>query len=311
MFATQSRRVLRWTLWVSRHLCGRLQYCKRRSARRTVPRRRRRAVTPRRGTPIGSSGSSSGVFATACSAGSRCSTTSPRELYTAASKFTNDPASPPARVGLYLTPTPRRHSAQGHTSDRFFRELVWSLRQRRARHHPGRPGPSSCSPSPRCSSLRRGERAGLVEAWGLSARWPGHATVSERRKTMPKKPGRPVTNRIMNTIPATGEEIAAAICVAADGTIRQSLEQGQPSVRPSAASTATAFRPGPGRGNICVIVSSFRTFFRPANCHVAVQVLRAQLVERAHVGPLEHRRDSIPLVWACPRTYSPTLCRTA
>ena len=26
------------------------------------------------------------------------------------------------------TPTPRRHSAQGHTSDRFFRELVWSLR---------------------------------------------------------------------------------------------------------------------------------------------------------------------------------------
>ena len=26
------------------------------------------------------------------------------------------------------TPTPRRHSAQEHTSDRFFRELVWSLR---------------------------------------------------------------------------------------------------------------------------------------------------------------------------------------
>ena len=66
---------------------------------------------------------------------------------------------------------------------------------------------------------------------------------------MPKKPGRPVTNRIVNTIPATGEEIAAAICVAADGTIRQSLGQGQPlSVRPSAASTAAASRPGPGRG---------------------------------------------------------------
>ena len=38
-----------------------------------------------------------------------------------------------------------------------------------------------------------------------------------------------MTNRIANTIPATGEEIAKAICVAADGTIRQSLGQGQPS----------------------------------------------------------------------------------
>ena len=79
----------------------------------------------------------------------------------------------------------------------------------------------------------------------LSARWPGHATVSERRKTMPKKPGRPVTNRIVNTIPATGEEIAAAIC--RDATIRQSLGQGQPpSVRLSAASKASASRRGRG-----------------------------------------------------------------
>ena len=64
---------------------------------------------------------------------------------------------------------------------------------------------------------------------------------------MPKKPGRPVTNRIVNTIPATGEEIAAAICVAADGKIRQSLGQGQPpSGQPSAASTASASRRGRG-----------------------------------------------------------------
>ena len=64
---------------------------------------------------------------------------------------------------------------------------------------------------------------------------------------MPKKPGRPVTNRIVNTIPATGEEIAAAICVAADGTIRQSLGQGQPpSAPPSAASRASASRRGRG-----------------------------------------------------------------
>ncbi len=59
---------------------------------------------------------------------------------------------------------------------------------------------------------------------------------------MTKKPGRPVTNRIVNTIPATGEEIAAAIC--RDATIRQSLGQGQP----SAASRASASRPGRGRG---------------------------------------------------------------
>ena len=66
---------------------------------------------------------------------------------------------------------------------------------------------------------------------------------------MPKKPGRPMTNRIVNTIPATGEEIAKAICFAADGKIRQSLGQGQPpSVRPSSASTASASRPGRGRG---------------------------------------------------------------
>ena len=64
---------------------------------------------------------------------------------------------------------------------------------------------------------------------------------------MPKKPGRPVTNRIVNTIPATGEEIAAAIC--RDATIRQSLGQGQrPAVRPSGASRASASRPGRGRG---------------------------------------------------------------
>ena len=64
---------------------------------------------------------------------------------------------------------------------------------------------------------------------------------------MPKKPGRPMTNRIINTIPATGEEIAQAICVAADGKIRQSLGQGQrPSGQPSAASTASASRPARG-----------------------------------------------------------------
>ena len=65
---------------------------------------------------------------------------------------------------------------------------------------------------------------------------------------MMKKPGRPVTNRIVNTIPATGEEIAEAICFAADGKIRQSLGQGQPpSVRPSGASRASASRPGRGK----------------------------------------------------------------
>ena len=64
---------------------------------------------------------------------------------------------------------------------------------------------------------------------------------------MTKKPGRPVTNRIVNTIPATGEEIAEAICFAADGKIRQSLGQGQPpSGRPSAASKASPSRPGRG-----------------------------------------------------------------
>ena len=64
---------------------------------------------------------------------------------------------------------------------------------------------------------------------------------------MTKKPGRPVTNRIVNTIPATGEEIAAAIC--RDATIRQSLGQGQrPGGQPSAASRASASRPGRGRG---------------------------------------------------------------
>ena len=62
---------------------------------------------------------------------------------------------------------------------------------------------------------------------------------------MPKKPGRPTTNRIVNTIPATGEEIAEAICFAADGKIRQSLGQGpRPSVRPSAPFKASASRPG-------------------------------------------------------------------
>ena len=65
---------------------------------------------------------------------------------------------------------------------------------------------------------------------------------------MTKKPGRPVTNRIVNTIPAIGEAIAEAICFAADGKIRQSLGQGQrPAVRPSGASTASASRPGHGR----------------------------------------------------------------
>ena len=66
---------------------------------------------------------------------------------------------------------------------------------------------------------------------------------------MTKKPGRPVTNRIVNTIPATGEEIAEAICVAADGKIKQSLGQGQlPSGRRSVSSKASASRPGRGRG---------------------------------------------------------------
>ena len=66
---------------------------------------------------------------------------------------------------------------------------------------------------------------------------------------MPKKPGRPVTNRIINTIPATGEEIAEAICVAADGKIRQSLGPGQPpSGPPSVSSRASASRRGRGPG---------------------------------------------------------------
>ena len=65
---------------------------------------------------------------------------------------------------------------------------------------------------------------------------------------MTKKPGRPVTNRIVNTIPATGEEIAEAICVAADGKIKQSVGSGQrPEVQPSTASKVPASRPGRGR----------------------------------------------------------------
>ena len=65
---------------------------------------------------------------------------------------------------------------------------------------------------------------------------------------MTKKPGRPVTNRIINTIPATGEEIAEAICLAADGKIRQSVGQGQPpSGRRSGPSKASPSRPGRGR----------------------------------------------------------------
>ena len=64
---------------------------------------------------------------------------------------------------------------------------------------------------------------------------------------MTKKPGRPVTNRIINTIPATGEEIAEAIC--RDATIRQSVGQGlRPAGRPSGASKASASRPGRGPG---------------------------------------------------------------
>ena len=64
---------------------------------------------------------------------------------------------------------------------------------------------------------------------------------------MTKKPGRPMTNQIVNTIPATGEEIAAAIC--RDATIRQSVGQGQrPAVRPSGASKASPSRPGRGPG---------------------------------------------------------------
>ena len=71
--------------------------------------------------------------------------------------------------------------------------------------------------------------------------------VLKRREFTTKKPGRPMTNRIINTIPATGEEIAQAICVAADGKVRQSLGQGQrPSVRPSASSRASASRRGRG-----------------------------------------------------------------
>ena len=45
---------------------------------------------------------------------------------------------------------------------------------------------------------------------------------------MPKAPGRPVTNRIIHTIPASGEDIAAAICIAADGKVRQSLGAARP-----------------------------------------------------------------------------------
>ena len=65
---------------------------------------------------------------------------------------------------------------------------------------------------------------------------------------MTKKSGRPVT-RLIEPIPATPEDVAAAICCAADGKIRQSLGQGQrPSVRPSASSTTSASRPSRGRG---------------------------------------------------------------
>ena len=67
--------------------------------------------------------------------------------------------------------------------------------------------------------------------------------------TIERKPGRPVTNRIVNTIDAPGEKIAAAICVAADGKIRQSSGAARPpSGQQSAASRALAFRRGPERG---------------------------------------------------------------
>ena len=63
---------------------------------------------------------------------------------------------------------------------------------------------------------------------------------------MPKKPGRPMT-RLIEPIQATPEDVAAAICRAADGKIRQSLGQGQrPAVRPSAPSRASASRRGRG-----------------------------------------------------------------
>ena len=40
---------------------------------------------------------------------------------------------------------------------------------------------------------------------------------------MPKKPGRPMT-RLIEPIQATAEEVVVAICRAAEGKIRQSLE---------------------------------------------------------------------------------------
>ena len=65
---------------------------------------------------------------------------------------------------------------------------------------------------------------------------------------MAKKPGRPMT-RLFDPIQATPEDVAAAICRAADGKIRQSLGPVQrPAVRLSVASRASASRRGRGQG---------------------------------------------------------------
>ena len=115
---------------------------------------------------------------------------------------------------------------------------------------------------------------------------------------MPKKPGRPVTNQIVNTIPATGEEIAEAICFAADGKIKQSLGQGQPpSGRRSVSSKASASVQA--AGETCHL--SDRIFGADVLAsgelgRVAVEVLGAELVERAHVRPLKQRPERFDLV---------------
>ena len=69
--------------------------------------------------------------------------------------------------------------------------------------------------------------------------------------TEERKPGRPVTNQIVNTIPATGEEIAAAICVAADGKVKQSVGAARPPVgqRSTPPKGATSHRGQPRGGS--------------------------------------------------------------
>ena len=97
------------------------------------------------------------------------------------------------------------------------------------------------------------------------------------------------------------------------GRLRQSLGQGQPpSVgrQPLPRHQLPVEAAGQQRHLSDRIFVSGR-FFRRELGHVAVQMLRLSLWNVPICARLSMLQiDSIPLVWACPRTYSPTLCRT-